>query len=273
MSGATTKSAVTDVDLDAISQELFDAWRRGSTVEPLRDRYDLTLPDAYRVALGVVERRVAGGETIVGKKIGVTSKAMQDLLGVDQPDFGQLTSGMDRTATGVVDVSGLIQPRAEAELAFVLSDDLVGPGITAIDVINATEYVAPCVEIVDSRVHAWDIGIIDTVADNASCGEYVIGADHAHPLDVDLSLAGMVVKIDGEVATTGSAAAVQFGPVNAVAWLANTLGALGLPFRAGEVILSGSQSVLIPAVAGTEMICTVGGLGSVTVRFVDGSAS
>ncbi len=268
-----TTTSTTGVDLDALSEELFDAWRAGVTIEPLRDRVELGLPDAYRVALGFVERRVAAGETIVGKKIGVTSKAMQDLLGVDQPDFGQLTSGMDRSATGVIDVGELIQPRAEAELAFVLADDLVGPGVTAIDVLNATEFVAPCVEIVDSRIRDWDIGIIDTVADNASCGQYVIGDARADPRDVDLNLAGMVVEIDGEVATTGSGAAVQFGPANAVAWLANMLGALGLPFRAGEVILSGSQSVLIPAVAGTEMVCTVGGLGSVTVEFVNRSTS
>jgi 2-oxopent-4-enoate/cis-2-oxohex-4-enoate hydratase len=177
---------------------------------------------------------------------------------------------MDRSATATIDVGELIQPRAEAELAFVLGDDLAGPGVTAIDVLNATDHVAPCVEIVDSRIHGWDIGIVDTVADNASCGQYVIGDVRADPLDVDLNLAGMVVRLDGEVATTGAGAAVQHGPANAVAWLANTLGSLGLPFRAGEVILSGSQSVLIPAVAGTEMECTVGGLGSVTVRFVDG---
>lgn len=261
----------TRTDLDAISAELYSAWQSGTTVPPLRDRHPISVDDAYRVALGFVERRVAAGETVVGKKIGVTSKAMQDMLGVDQPDFGQLTSGMDRSSTGVIDMSELIAPRAEAELAFVLSEDLVGPGITAIDVLNATEYVAPCVEIVDSRVTDWDIGIVDTVADNASCGQYVIGDAKADPRDVDMSLAGMVVRIDGEIATTGSAAAVQNGPANAVAWLANTLGRLGLPFRKGEVILSGSQSVLIPAVPGTELVCTVSGLGSCTVRFVDDS--
>lgn len=266
----TNTTSATGVDLDALAAELYDAWLSGVSVEPLRDRVDITVADAYRIALGVVERRVVAGEAIVGKKIGVTSKAMQDLLGVDQPDFGQLTSGMDRSASGTIDASELIQPRAEAELAFVLAEDLVGPGVTAIDVLNATAYVAPCVEIVDSRIHDWNIGIVDTVADNASCGQYVIGEVHADPRDVDLNLAGMVVRIDGEVATTGAGTAVQHGPANAVAWLANTLGAFGLPFRAGEVILSGSQSVLIPAAAGTEMECTVGGLGSVTVRFVDG---
>ncbi|MEZ5226271.1 MAG: 2-oxopent-4-enoate hydratase [Acidimicrobiales bacterium] len=270
---STTTPTVSDAEIDTLSAELFEAWSNRSTLEPLRTRSALELPDAYRVQLGFVQRRLDAGEQIVGKKIGVTSKAMQDSLGVDQPDFGQLTSGMDRSSTGVIDLAELIAPRAEAELAFVLSADLVGPGITAIDVLNATEYVAPCVEIVDSRIANWDIGIIDTVADNASAGQFVISGAKAHPLDVDMALAGMIVEVDGEIVTTGAAAAVQSGPANAVAWLANTLGALGLPFRKGEVILSGSQSILIPAVAGTELKTTVSGLGSCTVRFIDSTAT
>lgn len=256
----------------AMADELYRAWATNTTVPNLRDRGVEAITDAYAIGLGFVQRRVDGGETITGKKIGVTSKAVQDLLGVDQPDFGQLTSAMDRSATGVVDLAELIQPKAEAELAFVLGADLVGPGITALDVLNATAYVAPCIEIVDSRIDNWDIHIVDTIADNASCGQYVIGTDTAHPLDVDLELAGMVVTVDGEIITTGAGAAVQYGPANAVAWLANTLGALGLPFRAGEVILSGSQSIMFPATAGSDVTCTVGGLGSCTVRFIDSGA-
>jgi 2-oxopent-4-enoate/cis-2-oxohex-4-enoate hydratase len=256
------------VAIDALSQELYDAWRTRSTIAPLRSRTDLDLAAAYRVAEGFVRRRVQAGETIVGKKIGVTSRAMQDMLGVNQPDFGQLTSGMQKPDGGTMNVAGMIAPRAEAEMAFVLSRDLVGPGITAVDVLRATEYVSPCLEIVDSRITNWDIGIVDTVADNASCGEFVVGQARAHPLDVDMNLAGMVVEVDGEIVTTGCGAAVQWGPANAVAWLANTLGALGIPFRAGEVILSGSQSVLVPAVSGSTVRCTIGGLGSCSITFV-----
>jgi 2-oxopent-4-enoate/cis-2-oxohex-4-enoate hydratase len=124
--------------------------------------------------------------------------------------------------------------------------------------------------VVDSRVENWNIKIVDTVADNASCGVFVIGDAKASPLDVDLDMAGMVVEVDGELVATGCGMAVQHGPANAVAWLANTLGALGMPFRAGEVILSGSQSVLLPMRAGMEFRCTVGGLGSCSVRFVEG---
>jgi 2-oxopent-4-enoate/cis-2-oxohex-4-enoate hydratase len=263
-----SQSPITDATIDALSQELYDAWRTRVTIAPLRTRTGLDLPGAYRVAEGFVRRRVEAGETIVGKKIGVTSRPMQNMLGVDQPDFGQLTSGMWRPDGGTMNVAGMIAPKSEAEMAFVLAKDLVGPGITAVDVLRATAYVSPCLEIVDSRITNWDIGIIDTVADNASCGEFVIGEAKADPFDVDLNLAGMVVEVDGEVITTGCGAAVQWGPANAVAWLANTLGALGLPFRAGEVILSGSQSVLVPAVAGTTVKCTIGGLGSCSINFV-----
>jgi 2-oxopent-4-enoate/cis-2-oxohex-4-enoate hydratase len=215
---------------------------------------------------------VQAGEKIIGKKIGVTSKPVQDFLGVYQPDFGQLTSGMVYQEGEVIDLGKLIQPKAEAELAFVLKEDLIGPGITAMDVIRATDYVAPCFEIVDSRITAWKIKIQDTVADNASCGVFVIGKTRGDPRKLDITLAGMVLEMNGELHSTGVGAAVQGSPVNAVVWLANTLGALGIPFRAGEVILSGSQSPLVPVLDGDELVCTVGGLGSCRVKFSGRSA-
>ena len=248
--------------------ELYQAWRSRSTVAPLLAREPgITLEDAYRIQQRFVERRVQADETIVGKKIGVTSKPVQDFLGVYQPDFGILTSGMVYQEGDTVDLSTLIQPKAEAELAFVLKHDLQGPGITAMDVIRATDYVLPCFEIVDSRITDWQIKIQDTVADNASCGVYVLGATQGDPRRLDITLAGMVLEKNGELHSTGVGAAVQGSPANAVAWLANTLGALGIPFRAGEVILSGSQSPLVPVVEGDELVCTVGGLGSCRVKF------
>lgn len=262
---------LSDKAVDALGAELFEAWQNCTVIQPLRDRTGMALEDAYRVQERYIQRRIDAGESIVGKKIGVTSKAVQDFLGVNQPDFGQLTSLMVVEEGGNMDMDQLIQPKAEAELAFVLGRDLVGPGVTAVDVLNATEYVAPCIEVVDSRIENWNIKIVDTVADNASCGMYVVGEAKASPFDVDLNLAGMVVEIDGEVITTGAGAAVQHGPANAVAWLANTLGRLGLPFRKGEVILSGSQSILLPIVAGQTMTCRVGGLGSCSVNFTGGA--
>jgi 2-oxopent-4-enoate/cis-2-oxohex-4-enoate hydratase len=149
----------------------------------------------------------------------------------------------------------------------VLKADLKGPGITAMDVIRATDYVLPCFEIVDSRITDWKIKIQDTVADNASCGVFVLGKTRGDPRVLDITLAGMVLEKNGEVFSTGVGAAVQGSPANAVAWLANTLGELGIPFKAGEVILSGSQSALVPVVDGDELVCTVGGLGSCRVKF------
>ena len=253
--------------------ELYEAWRDRRTVAPLLERFpEITLEDAYQVQLQYIQRRVDAGEKIVGKKIGVTSKPVQEFLGVFQPDFGQLTEGMVYQEGEDIDLDGLIQPKAEAELAFVLKKDLVGPGITAMDVIAATDYVSPCFEIVDSRITDWKIKIQDTVADNASCGVYVIGKDKADPRDFDMTLAGMVVEMNGELFSTSTGAAVQGSPANAVAWLANTLGELGIPFRAGEVILSGSQSQLIPVVDGDELICTIGGLGTCRAKFKGRSA-
>ena len=259
--------------IQAYGDELYAALVERRTVPPLLEREpDITLDDAYRIQLRMVQRRLDAGESIVGKKIGVTSKPVQDFLGVYQPDFGQLTSGMVYREGEPIDLGRLIQPKAEAELAFVLKHDLKGPGITAMDVIHATDYVAPCFEIVDSRITDWKIRIQDTVADNASCGVFVLGETRGDPRRLDITMAGMVLEKNGELHSTGVGAAVQGSPANAVAWLANTLGRLGIPFRAGEIILSGSQSALVPVTGGDELVCTVGGLGSCRVKFTGRSA-
>ncbi|MDO9599295.1 MAG: 2-oxopent-4-enoate hydratase [Azoarcus sp.] len=263
-----------DETIQKYGDELYVAWLERRTVAPLLEREpEITLADAYRIQLRYIERRVGAGETVVGKKIGVTSKPVQDFLGVFQPDFGQLTSGMVHEEGDTIDLGTLIQPKAEAELAFVLKADLQGPGVTAMDVIRATDYVVPCFEIVDSRITDWKIKIQDTVADNASCGVYVLGKTRGDPRKLDITLAGMVLEKNGELHSTGVGAAVQGSPANAVAWLANTLGELGIPFKAGEVILSGSQSALVPVVDGDELVCTVGGLGSCRVKFSGRSAA
>lgn len=263
-----------DNKITQYGDELYEAWLARRTVPPLREREpDITIEDAYRIQERFVARRVAAGETIVGKKIGATSKPVQDFLGVYQPDFGMLTSGMVYQEGDTIDLGSLIQPKAEAELAFVLKEDLQGPGVTAMDVIRATDYVLPCFEIVDSRVTDWNIKIQDTVADNASCGVYVLGRTRGDPRKLDITLAGMLVEKNGELFSTGVGAAVQGSPANAVAWLVNTLGTLGIPFKAGEVILSGSQSALVPVADGDELVCTVGGLGSCRVKFSGRSAA
>lgn len=249
--------------------ELYAALVERKPIAPLTDRESaITIDDAYRIQLRMIERRLDAGETIVGKKIGVTSKVVMDMLGVDQPDFGQLTSGMVVAEGEPIRCETMIAPKAEAEVAFILERDLAGPGVTAADVLRATAFVLPCFEIVDSRIKEWKIRIQDTVADNASCGVFTLGGSAKNPRRIDLALAGMVLEKNGEVVSTSAGAAVQGSPVNAVAWLANTLGRLGIALKAGEVILSGSQSPLLPVKPGDSLACSVGGLGGAAVRFV-----
>ena len=255
--------------IEKYGDELYDALINRKAVAPLTDREaDITIEDAYQIQQRMIQRRLDAGETIIGKKIGVTSKVVMDMLKVSQPDFGMMTSGMVFNEGESIDTSTMIAPRAEAEVAFVLKSDLMGPGVTAADVLRATDFVVPCFEIVDSRIQDWKIKIQDTVADNASCGVLVLGGRRKSPADIDLALAGMVLEKNGEIISTSTGAAVQGSPVNAVAWLANTLGKLGISLKAGEVILSGSQSPLVPVKAGDSLVCTVGGLGGTSVRFI-----
>lgn len=250
--------------------ELYAALRERRTVEPLSTRDpSLTIDDAYRISLAALGRREADGERVVGKKIGVTSKAVQDMLGVHQPDFGFLTDRMWVT-DGVIDIAahGLIQPRAEAEIAFILKSDLNGPGVTAADVLAATASIAPCFEIVDSRIADWKIGIVDTVADNASCGVFVLGEARADPRDFDLPALHVTVTKNGAPLSEGYGAAVQGSPLQAVAWLANTLGAHGVTLNAGDVILSGSLVPLEPARAGDRFEMELHGIGRCIAHFV-----
>jgi len=249
--------------------ELYQALVDRKAVDPLTDRESsITIEDAYQIQLRMIQRRVDAGERIVGKKIGVTSKIVMQMLKVDQPDFGQMTSGMVFSEGEAIRADSMIAPKAEAEVAFVLKSDLIGPGITAADVLRATDFVVPCFEIVDSRIKDWKIKIQDTVADNASCGVLTLGGVRKSPRQLDLALAGMVLEKNGDIVSTSAGAAVQGSPVNAVAWLANTLGRLGIGLKAGEIILSGSQSPLIPVKAGDSLYCSVGGLGGTSVRFI-----
>ena len=256
--------------IDQYGDELYEAFLSRRPIRPLLEREpDITIADAYRIQERFVARRVAAGEKVIGKKIGATSKPVQDFLGVYQPDFGILLSGMVYTEGDTIDLGQLIQPKAEAELAFVLKEDLKGPGITAMDVIRATDYVLPCFEIVDSRITDWKIKIQDTVADNASCGVFVVGRQHTDPHSLDLAAASMQMWKNGAPAGSGLGSAVQGHPAEAVAWLANTLGAFGIPFRAGELILSGSLAPLVPAQAGDRFTMAIEGLGECSIAFTE----
>ena len=251
-----------------LGDELYEALVNMTTLAPLTERFpDITIDDAYHISLQMLERRVQAGERVIGKKIGVTSKAVQSMLNVFQPDFGYLTDKM--VYSGEMPISkNLVQPKAEGEVAFRLKHDLIGPGISNADVLAATESVMPCFEVVDSRIENWNIKIQDTVADNASCGLFVVNEDAAvDPRDIDLATCGMVVTKNGSLLSTGAGAAALGSPVNCVAWLANTLGQVGIPLKAGEIILSGSLVPLEPVVPGDEMTVSIGGMGSCSVKF------
>jgi 2-oxopent-4-enoate/cis-2-oxohex-4-enoate hydratase len=237
---------------------LHDALRGRTTLPPLIETDpSLTKDDAYAISLDLLARRIADGERVVGKKIGATSKAVQDMLGVREPDFGFLTDWMH--ATGDIDLTkkALIAPRAEAEIAFILKASLTGPGVTAADVVAATEAIAPCFEIVDSRIRDWKISIVDTIADNASCGVFVLGDERIDPAGIDLPALHVTVTKNGEPQSEGYGHAVQGNPAEAVAWLANTLGAHGVTLDAGDIILSGSLVPLAPAAKGDRFVMTL----------------
>ena len=248
---------------------LYQALAQREPIAPLTTQDpDITIDDAYRIQMVMIERRIAAtGERIVGKKIGVTSRAVMNMLGVYQPDFGHLLSGMIVSDGDSIDSKTLIQPKAEGEIAFLLKKDLIGPGISNADVLAATECVMPCFEIVDSRIQDWKIKIQDTVADNASCGVFVLGDRAVDPRRIDLTTCGMVLEKNGDIVATGAGAAALGSPVNAVAWLANTLGRLGIGLKAGEVILSGALAAMFNAQAGDNFRVSIGGLGGCSVRF------
>ena len=254
--------------IDSLGEELHGALVSRVPVEPLTSRYrEIAIEDAYRIQRRMVDYRLAKGDKIIGRKIGVTSKAVMSMLGVGQPDFGCLLDSMVYQEGQAVDAKTLIQPKAEGEIAFVMKRDLMGPGVTAADVLAATEGVMVCFEIVDSRIRDWKIKIQDTVADNASCGGLVLGSQLVDVRDADLVTCGMVLEKNGEVVVTGAGAATMNSPINAMIWLANTLGRLGVPLKAGEIVLSGALGAMVPVVAGDQLRVSIGGIGSCSIRF------
>ncbi|GGM52870.1 2-keto-4-pentenoate hydratase [Micromonospora sonchi] len=222
---------------------------------------------AYAVQRAQVDDWVAAGRRRIGAKIGLTSAAVQQAFGVYQPDFGVLFADMAVPDGDEVDLGALLQPRVEAEVAFVLGADLPFERVTAADVIRATDHLLPAIEVVDSRIADWDISIVDTVADNASSGLFVLGNQPRRLSDVDLRLAGMVLEHAGEPVSVGAGAACLGNPVHAVAWLAGTLAAAGAPLSAGDVVLSGALGPMVPVTAGGGYEARICGLGSVRVRF------
>ena len=255
--------------IEALGDSLYDALVARTPIAPLSAAHpDMTIEDAYHVQQRMIARRLEKGDRVIGKKIGVTSKAVMNMLGVHQPDFGYLLDSMVFNEGESVDMDTLIQPKAEGEIAFLLKKDLQGPGVTAADVLAATEGVMACFEIVDSRIQDWKIKIQDTVAGNASCGVFVLGDQLVDIADLDLALAGMVLEKNGEIVVTGAGAATMAHPVNAMVWLTNMLGSLGIALKAGDIVLSGAMGAMVPVVRGDNLRMTIGGIGGCSVRFV-----
>ncbi len=256
--------------LAGFGQELLAATESLTPVAPLRERFEgMDIADAYYVQTVQLDHHTAAGRVLAGRKVGLTSLAMQAQLGVDSPDFGFFFADMVHYDGANIPVSGFIQPKVEPEFGFVLKETLQGPGVTLEQAAAAIGAVYPAIEIIDSRITDWDIRLVDTVADNASCGAIAVGSV---PLDVapsallDISCS---LVIDGEVTGSGTGADVMGNPVAPLAWLANVLGEQGVALEAGQLILPGSFTRAEPVTAGSTAVADFGALGSLTIHFTD----
>lgn len=237
-------------------------------ISPLTNAYpDIDVVDAYEIQLMNIRRRVGEGALIRGHKVGLSAKAMQQMLGVHEPDYGHLLDDMFVDEGSTIPVSRFLQPRAEIEVAFVLGSRLEGPGVTVADVARATDHVLPSIEIVDSRLADWKIKIQDTIADNASSAALVLGGRPTRLVDVDPALIGATLRKNGEIVETGCSGAVLGNPMIAVAWLANKVAQFGVALEPGNVIMPGSCTRMVPVVAGDHVRADFDTLGHVAVRF------
>jgi 2-keto-4-pentenoate hydratase len=251
-----------------LADALWRAEQERTPIEPLTEQHtDLAVEDAYAIQGINIARRQEAGARIIGRKVGLTSKPMQQMLGVDEPDYGVLFDDMYVEEGDEVDLDRLIQPRIEAEIAFVLEKDLIGPGITAPRALAAVAGALPALEIVDSRVADWRIKLVDTVSDNASCGLLSVGARITPVAGLDLRLLGVALSRNGEVIDTGAGAAALGNPARCVAWLANKFATFGASLHAGDIILPGAVHRMVPVQPGDVFRADFARLGPVTVAF------
>jgi len=262
------KDSMTPHDIADAAQSLREAARTGEYIAPLRERYPLLdAKAAYAIQRINTEFRVAAGRRRIGCKIGLTARTVQQQLGVDQPDFGTLLDDMGYGDGEPVPADVLQQPKVEGEVAFVFGRDLDMENPSQVDVLNAIDYALPAVEIVGSRIANWNIKFVDTVADNASSGAFVLGSTPRKLSDFDLRLCGMVMTRRGEPVSVGAGAACLGNPINAVVWLARTMARLGQPLRTGEMVLSGALGPMVPVQPGDVFETRINGLGEVKVVF------
>ncbi len=251
-----------------VSGELIEAERTCTPIVALTERFpDVSYEDAYAIQLKTFDTLVRSGAVIVGKKIGLTSKAMQEQFGIHEPDYGMIADRMVVREGSPIPMSSLILPRIEPEIAFLLRDDLKGPGINVANVIEATEGVLPAFEVIDSRYRDWKITVKDSISDNASAGLMILGGKLTPIRDLDLRCIGLVLEKNGAVVSTAAGAAVLGNPAQSVAWLANKLTEYGITLKKGEFVMSGSFVQAVAVEAGSHFRATFDRLGSVSVRF------
>jgi 2-keto-4-pentenoate hydratase len=254
--------------VEELAEKLIQAERSKQAITPITERYsELDITDAYQIQLDIMRKKIAEGRSVIGKKVGLTSVAMQQMLGVNEPDYGHLLNDMKVDDGATLNMQDFLSPKIEAEIGFVLKEDLQGPNVTFLDVLMATEYITPTLEIIDSRIADWKIGLIDTVADNGSSAKVVVGNKQSQIDGIDLRSLGMVLFKNGEMVATGSGAAALGHPAQAIAWLANKLHEFDISLKAGELILPGALSGAISVSEGDTVSASFGPLGSVTVTF------
>ena len=259
-------SAATTDRLQELADRLHAAAGRGEAIAPLREELP-AVEDAYRVQGLNVQRARDAGRRVVGRKVGLTSVAMQQMLGVDEPDFGVLFDDMVLDDGADLEGLQLIAPRVEAEISFVLGRDLAGPGVTTVDALRATEAVVASLEVIDSRIREWDIRLVDTIADNASAAACVLGPVLHDPAALDLRLLGVAMSKNGAIVGSGCGAAALGHPAACVAWLANKLAAFGERLEAGAIVMSGALHGAVDLVPGDVVYAEFAGLGGVRAHW------
>ena len=247
---------------------LADAERTRKPITPLTAAHpEIDVVDAYEIQLINIRARLDDGARVIGHKVGLSSEAMQKMMGVDEPDYGHLLADMEVFEDVPVDTSKFLYPRVEVEVGFILAEDLPGAGCTEDDVLAATAAYAPSIELIDTRIKDWKIALCDTIADNASSAGWVLGPQRVSPKDIDITGIDAVLTRNGEVVAEGRSDAVLGNPVTAVAWLARKVDSFGVRLRAGDIVLPGSCTRAIDARSGDEFVADFAGLGSVRLSF------
>lgn len=253
---------------EQLAADLAQAERSRVSLTPLTDRHpDIDVVDAYEIQLINIRQKVAEGARIIGHKVGLSSEAMQKMMGVDEPDYGHLLDDMQVYEDKPVQSANYLYPRVEVEVGFILADDLPGAGCTEEDVLAATAAFAPAIELIDTRINDWKIKLCDTIADNASSAGWVLGEARVSPKDIDIRSIDAVLTNNGETVAEGRSDAVLGNPVTAVAWLARKVEGFGVRLRAGDIVLPGSCTRAIDAPPGSRFVADFAGLGSVKLNF------